>query len=1179
MSAYAGGPELKSIFKARRVSSMSIRCLRNLFRISFLLFICAPQVLLMAQQVTGTMLGTVTDVSSAAIAGAKVTVTDVGTAQAHSAVTNSAGQYRFDGLPIGTYRIEISAEGFGGFAETNVELLVNQERRIDAVLKVGSVAQSVEISAAALQVETTNTQLGVVITDKTMLNLPLNGRSFIDLLSTQAGVAPGTSSTNTAGGGETSRLVSGLQSAGNYSVNGQREASNAFLVNGADTSESSYEGTLLIPNLDSIAEFRLITNSFDAEFGRFSGSVMNAITKSGTNGFHGDVFEFLRNTDLDSRGYFDRSVPVLDRNQFGFAVGGPAIKDKLFWFTDYQGTRQHQGLSSSLLTLPTSSQRAGMFTPGSLTGNVVGTSWASVLSKELGKTVAAGESYNSIFPDGVIPQAAISPIATKILSTYVPLPNSGTQYVSPQPVGITDDDKIGERVDFINRKTGNWFAYYHHDSASILTPGTFSPGFGDLNTNTLAGAQAVVITNVLPIGPKMINEARITFTRGTYFSGVPTYKPVSLSDLGFVTGVNTLGIVAPNGPPGWGTYQPAIALNNFSVAGASERKLTDNTWHASETFSRLTGSHTLKFGGEFSYFQVNQRSIPGNGSFTFNGSETGVDVADLILGAPSQYIQSGQQGLDARSRYGAAFAQDSWRAKPNLTVNAGLRWEASMPWYDTQNRIQAIIPGEQSVEYPTAPRGLLFPGDPGVVRTLAPTRYNNFGPRLGIAWSSKGSDGFLGRLMGGPGKTSIRAATGIYYTAIQEQSVVEEAGDAPYGQYWVSSAPPTFAEPFLTRADGVSQGQRFPFIYPQPGSAAAKNYDFSIFEPITSSPGYKTNNKLSYAEHFNLSIQRQLDESTVLTVAYVGTEGHRLIGHYEANPGDVGLCLSLRGSGVLPGTPECGPNQENVTFTRPNGSQVLGTRPLGQAFSWNQYVADVANSNYNSLQVTVQRRSKSLALLGAYTYSKSIDDASSYNSSMNFSNFALSRAISAFDVAHNFVASYNYNLPFASISREPGWLVNGWSLNGITRVTTGFPVPIFMTGDLSLVGTGSSYGGNNGVDRPNYVGGLHVTRDVRNTPSHSLFNSSSFTPEALGTMGNSAPAFFHGPGQFQTDLGLQKSIDVREGMSFLIRGEFFNLFNHAQFQNPNGNFSSSTFNQVTSVLPGRIGQVSAKFIW
>jgi hypothetical protein len=1162
---------------------MTTHSLRNSLRMA-VVFCCAmivSQALLRAQQVTGTILGTVTDASAAAIANVTVTITDVGTKQLEHTVTNASGAYRFNGLPIGTYTVEASVAGFRDFAEEGVELFVNQERRVDMRMEIGSVQQKVEVSAATLQVETTSTQLGVVLQDKTMLDLPLNGRSFIDLLSTQAGVAPGTSASNVAGGGETSRAVSGFQSAGNYSVNGQREASNAFLVNGADTSEASYMGTLLIPNLDSIAEFRLITNSFDAEFGRFSGSIMNAITKSGTNSIHGDVFEFLRNTDLDSRGYFDRAVPVLDRNQFGFAVGGPALPNRLFWFTDYQGTRQRQGLSSTLVTLPSASQRAGVFTPGSLTGTVFGTAWASTLSQSLGvgHTVTAGESYNKVFPDGVIPKTAISTIATNILGAYIPLPNSGTQYISPQPVGNTDDDKIGERVDFINKATGNWFAYYHHDAANILTPGTFSPGYGNLNTTTKSGAQAIVIANVFPIGATLINEARITYTRGIYFSGVPTYSTTSLSSLGFVTGANTLGIVAPNGPAGWGTYQPAVSLNNFSIAGAGERKLTDNTWHASETLSKVWGVHTLKFGGEFSYFQVNQRSIPGNGSFTFNGSETGVDVADFLLGAPSQYIQSSMQELDARSRYGAAFAQDSWRVAPNITVNMGLRWEASMPWYDTQNRIQALVPGEQSVEYPGAPKGFLFPGDPGVPRTLAPTTYDNFGPRLGIAWAPKASGGILGKLVGSPGSTSIRAAVGLYYTAVQEQSVVEEAGDAPFGQYWVSSAPPTFAQPFLTRADGTSQGQRFPFVYPKPGSDAAKNYDFSIFEPITSSPGYQLTNKLPYAEHFNLSIQRQLNPNTVLTVAYVGTEGHRLIAHYEANPGNIPLCLSLMGSGVLAGTPQCGPNQENVTFTRPNGTQVLGTRPLGQAFSWNQYVADIANSNYNSLQVTAQRRVKGMNFLVAYTYSKSIDDASSYNGSINFANFALSRALSAFDSTNNFVASYNYALPFDKITAAPRRLVEGWTVNGITHAATGFPVPIYMTGDLSLVGTGSSYGGNNGVDRPNYIGGLVLTKNVRNTPNHSLFNASSFTPEALGTWGNSAPDFFHGPGQFQTDLGVQKSTAITETMSFQIRGEFFNIFNHAQFLNPTGNFSGSTFNRVTSAAPGRIGQVSAKFLW
>jgi Carboxypeptidase regulatory-like domain len=317
------------------------------------LVVCAFQAVLLAD-VTGTILGIARDSSSAALSNVKVTVSNVGTNFTRSTFTDPAGEYRLQALPVGTYTVEAELNGFQTFAAANIVLDVDQQRRVDIAMQVGNLQQRVEISAAAVQVETTNTQLGTVIDEKTILNLPLNGRSYIDLLSIQAGVAPESSAT------------------GLISVNGQREASNAFLVNGGDVSEGRSMGAGVIPNLDSVAEFRLITNTFDAEYGRFSGAVMNAITKSGTNGFHGSAFEFLRNSDMDARAFFDPAVTVLKRNQFGYAVGGPAIKNKVFWFTDYQGTRQRQGSSGSLSQLPSVAERSGVFSPSDLNGVVSG---------------------------------------------------------------------------------------------------------------------------------------------------------------------------------------------------------------------------------------------------------------------------------------------------------------------------------------------------------------------------------------------------------------------------------------------------------------------------------------------------------------------------------------------------------------------------------------------------------------------------------------------------------------------------------------------------------------------------------------------------------------------------------------------------------------------------------------
>ena len=1136
---------------------------------------------LLRADVTGSILGNARDSTGAVAVGVHVAAINIQTNLRQETVTDQAGEYRFLSLPIGTYRLEAELSGFQRSITDGIVLTVDEQRHVDIVLHVGNVQEKVEVVSNAIQVETTSTQLGTVIGDKQMLDLPLNGRSYIDLLSVQAGVAP--ESANTTG------LIS---------VNGQREAANSFLVNGGDVSEGRTFGTSVIPNLDAVAEFRLVTNSADAEYGRFSGAVMNAITKSGTNGFHGAGFEFLRNSDMDARGFFDASRALLKRNQFGYAMGGPAIKNKLFWFTDYQGTRQSQGAAGSLSQLPTAAQRSGVFSPSDLSGTVVGSYWASVLSQRLGYTVTNNEPYSSptcgstaqcVFPGGVIPAGAISPIAANLLNKYVPLPNAGgNNYLTPSVVTTSPDDRAAQRVDFINKKTGNWYGYYLFDESNSIAPGTYGAQFGNFGTIAPKRTQQAIMGNTKTLGPNAVNEFRVQFSRTASLSGQPTDPEVTLSSLGFVTGAGTLGIIN-SGPDSWQSMPPMSLSGALSFSfGRSGGNLGqyNNSYRVDDGFSRIYKTHTFKFGGNFGYYQVNERRVElPNGSYSFDGSETGEDVADFLLGAPASYTQSALQVLDSRTKYGAAYAQDSWRVTPNFTVNFGLRWEFSQPWYDTQNKIETIVPGVQSTVFPGAPLGWLVPGDPGlpgggaIPSTLAPTDYKLFAPRLGIAWSPNASGGILGKLFGGPGKTSIRAAAGIYYTAIQDAGLFNIVADAPYGQYWVSPNPVLLEQPFLQRADGSSQGQRFPFYLPVPGSAAIKNVDWSIFLPISSSPGYAVTNKLPYAEHYNFSIQRQLGGNTVMTLAYVGTEGHKLFAQYDSNPGNAALCLSLRGTGVKAGTTQCGPNLENTIFTLPNGSQVLGTRgPLGINFgSGNTYESTNANSDYNSFQATVERRAHNMTVLAAYTFSKSLDDASSFTT-MNFSNFHLSRALSSFDATHNFVISYTYALPFDRGRFLPKRLTQGWNISGITRFATGFPIALSESGDRSLTGVSS-------VDHPNYVGGLVITPDVRNSPNHQYFNTSPFTAEVLGTMGNADPRFFHGPGINNWDLGLQKNTRIRESLSLQFRAEFFNALDHAQFGNPSGSFTAKTFGDVTSVQTasrgsgGRIGQMSVKFLW
>ncbi len=1213
---------------------MSKRHLRVFLLISIVSIVLTSAVVLRAD-VTGSILGVVHDRSQAVVAGAKVVATNIQTNLKQETTSAGDGSYRILALPAGNYRLTVTASGFRTFTETDIEVKVNDQLHFDVTLDVGTVTEHVEISANAVQVQTENTQLGDVIDSKKMLALPLNGRSYLDLLGLQAGVAPGNSNQAI----QQDRPVSGNLNPGNLSVNGQRETANAFLVNGGDVSEGRNLGAGLVPNLDSVEEFRLITNSFDAEYGKFSGAVMNAITKSGTNGFHGDVFEFLRNDKFDAKNYFAPGKSELRRNQFGYTLGGPIWKNHLFFFSDYQGTRQVQGAETGLVTVPTPAQLSGHIDPAAFmttdsNGNPVPTTvdgayWAQVLTQRLGYTVSQNEPYSiagcttpadaqagvCVFPGGVIPQPAFAkPVAGYLPFIPAPtLPGDVRNYSNNSQKNTVNDDKYGERVDFNNRKTGNWSWYYHLDNSNLhnALPSSFPsvPGFP---TTTPSRAQAFVMSNTKTFGATAVNEARFSFFRTVLHLDNPAGSFADLPSLGFITGEGTLGIVPL---PGYKTYLPQITLKNISLNLGVPTLNTfqpNTTYMVSDVFSKTTGKHTWKFGGEFRYLQINERNYASpNGQFVFDGTVTGSDIADFLLGATSNiggngpYTQAALQLLDSRTRYGGAFAQDAWKVKPNLTLNLGLRWEVSMPFYDTQGKIQTFVPGQQSTVFPLSPTGLVFPGDKGIPKTLAPTDYNNFAPRLGLAYSPGFSDGALGKIFGGPGKTSIRAAYGIYYTSIEDLNLFYEVADAPFGLYWTAPVSVMFDEPFRIRANGQSLGQRFPFTAPIPGAPSNATLDFSVYEPMNYFPGYNKHNVLPYGEHFNLSIQRELSKSTVLTLAYVGTAGHHLITQNEANPGDPALCMQLNSEGALDtttGAVGCGPGNENDVFQRPDSSFVYSTRLRSSTFpypiqgsnfcpgsalqvcfgSGNTNTLTTANSIYHAGQITVERRANDVTFLAAYTFSKAIDDSSAFGDLVNFFNPKLSRGLASTDVTHNFVASYVWAIPFDRLfPAGPKRLTQGWQMQGITRFATGFPIQMNESDDdISLTGSSAT-------DMPNRVGPVKIVNPRKanpNCPSDNgtgcYFLPSAFAPNTtLGTFGTANRRFFHGPGFNNTDFGFLKRTVIREQMAFDLRIEFFNIFNHAQFTNPTGNINDSNFGIVTNARDPRIGQISAKFFW
>ena len=1151
----------------------------------------------------GSISGTVADPTGAVVAGAKLSLVNTAQQTVWRAVTDKQGLYSFPDLPVGHYDLTVTADGFTTQKKTGISVDTDAAIRLDIALSVGGHSDTVTVTSdTGAQVETTATHLGEVVSGTQMTSLPLNGRSYTDLLAIQPGVAPISTllPSSVIMAGVTGSLdPSGDLNPGNLSITGQRESSNGFLVNGIDVQEHMNGGTSIIPNLDSIDEFRVLTNNFDPEYGNYNGGMVTVVSKSGTNEFHGEVFEFLRNTDLDARGYFDPTRSAFRQNQFGGTAGGPVKKDKVFYFADYQGTRTTQGISTGNITVPTLAQRGGAFSD--LTGCVSGPYIAGILSQELGTTVEANDPYSTasptgsgqcnagrpaVFGTGNIPQAAWSAPAKNLLQ-YIPNPNTGpAQFATSAYDQTVRDDKGAVRID-ANTRLGQLFGYYFIDDYNLDNPypgsvaGASIPGFDAL---TIGRAQLYSFGDTKVFGSNTVNEFHLGYLRNANIVGQPKGGlGVSMASQGFASGDNGGSGIYVQAPQFEGVEN--ITFPTF-VMGVPITNLTqvNNTIYLSDGLSRVIHAHTLKFGGQFHADQINNHpNATFNGTFNIDGTETGSAFADFLIGVPSNFTQSSGQPFYLRNRYLGLYAQDSWRARSDLTINAGLRWDVIMPFWEKYNQLQTYIAGAQSTLYPGAPPGLVVAGDPGVPRTIAPTQYHNFAPRLGMAWTPRPEGSFLKGILGSAGQSSIRASYGIFYTQFPGLAAGIMYAVPPFGYNYLSPAPPLFATPFVTAATGVNNGQRFPFKFP-PHNVSRSNPDNSIdwtnFLPLSADPFFDHNNRVAYISNYMLSVQRQITRDTVLTVSYVGNQGHHILAVVSANPGNPALCLSL---------PGCGPFGEDSNYTNAGGQTVFGTR-TGQntgtqisssSENYGENTADrsVANSNYNALEATLRYQHNRSQFLLSYAYAKSIDQGSNLGEQLNPIDPRQSRTISAWDQRQSFEASYTWAMPLAAVSHKSNRLTNDWSLSGTTRFATGFPVTLFDNSDNSLLGTLGNGVNNYLLDTPHYVSGpLQINRNGRN--GKPAFNTALFSEEQLGQLGNAKRRMFYGPGIENFDMTLQKEIRFTEARSLSLRFEAFNVFNHAQFYGPasvDGQIEDSAFGQIESAQAPRLVQIAAKF--
>ena len=1189
------------------------------------LLVFAPALLL--GKVTGNISGTVTDAQGAVVPDAAVVAHNTETGVDQKLKTDSVGFYNFAALPAGTYDVSVQKTGFKAFVEKGVNISVDTAQRIDAVLEVGTMTQEISVNAAAAQVDTETQQTGEVVSGKEMEDLPLNGRAYTDLLALQPGVVPfnlsqyGTLSPQNS-------LNNGV-----LVMSGQRGEQNAFMVNGANTVEGNGGGTTVIPNLDSIAEFRIILSNAGAEYGNYSGGQVNVRTKGGTNQFHGSGFEFLRNSDFDTRDYYTRVADqprgVLHQNQFGGTTGGPILKNRVFFFADYQGTRQVVGVTTGRQLVPSLADRGGNFTDqaaviaanaanNSNVNLVSSTYFAGVLAGRLGYPVNQGEQYFSptcttsaqcVFPGYQIPTSAWdSPSANEL--KLIPPPNSGPYYLSSAAAATQKDDKLGIRID-ANTKFGLISGYYHYDPWVNQEPyGPFAastfPGFP---IQVVGKAQLFTFGVSTNFGGSAVNQFTASYMRNHNDNGKagttgPTLQSVGFQPPGAQGGIYQLeGSAAQNWP--W------IGFDHYGTGQYVIERVQDaETYQLQDDFTKVKGTHTIKFGGNYhwDHIPIAQVNNGGNSFFTFSGSstETGFDLANMLIGAPDYFAQGAPAALNLRNFYIGIYGEDSWRIRPNLTLNYGVRWETTPFWGDRLNRNPDITLGCQSTVFPTAPVGYCFPGDPGIPRYFVNPRWDNFGPRLGLAYSPNFTEGFLHKIFGDAGKSSIRAGYGTFYTNIEGANTFNFAA-APYSLYYPSNFPPLFSAPFINRNTGSNFANPFPLPVHKAGDT---NINWANYLPFSGRQPYP-NDPSPYAEHLNLSVERQLTPNTLLTVAYVAEFGHHLVLNTNKNGANPAQCYQLsavagsalaisRGiTGVAPGTSPCGPGNETGIFTPAAGGQAVVRHPFDQiyqgsvAFSGLGAQIMAGNSAYNSAQFTLRRTTGRANYLFSYVFSKSLDNGSGFGDQIIAGlNPNIYRSLSQFDLTHIFSASYTYELPFDKLFHRDSRLTRGWKVAGITSFTTGPPVSIYQTNDASLRGNGRNSPQQSYTDEPNWVGGgaIYINKNPRlqyvnsnNVLVNPYFNPALFSAEPFGGQGNANRRFFHGPGVNNWNLAVMKDVKIRESFRLEFRGEYFNAFNHAQFYgngNVDGNFNDgpSSFGGVNGAgNSSRIGQIGGKF--
>jgi hypothetical protein len=1068
-----------------------------------------------AQEITGTITGTVTDQSGAAIPGLTVTVRNMGTNATQTVVTDENGVYAAALLPAGRYEVSLELAGFKRFVRSDIELSVNDRLGVNIVLQPGDVSEVVTVTAATPLVKTESSDVSTLISAKQVEQTPLNGRNIMTLVAMQPGVSSTLPST----------LSVGLGNLTNVFVNGNRASQNNWMVDGADNNDAGSNLALInYVNVDTVREVNILRSNYNAEFGRNAGGQVNVITKSGTNDVHGSGFYFVRNDALDASPFFGtldldrdgkRDANPLDYHNFGGTVGGPLMRDKLFFFfgEEFRQIETMRGTGLNITRTPTAAQRNGDFS---------------------GLPTIIDPLTGQPFPGNIIPANRIDPVA-RALAERFPQPNGdfgGGRNFSAETLSQRDFRQEFIRVDFRHSDAHNFYARFINDSIPTEEPfgevfGTNRaafPGIAATETNNPGRSFVGNWTWVLSSG--MLNEVAYNYSRGAIVSEVVGNA---------VRAGNAPKVFT--GAPG-DAFMPSLVFNTGGYGTIDFFGPYDNTYgshRVKDTFTWLRGSHALKFGTLLSWEFKNENNGAGtNGAFTFPGSSsaaftsTGDSFADFLLGRALSYTETNID-ITSHLRYQMYefFAQDDWTVTPNLTLNLGLRYSLIMQPTDTENVLTNFDPNafdpSRAYQIDAANNRVPGTGDPlnGILIAgvnspygdrITQTDKTNFGPRAGFAWDVTGD-----------GMTAVRGGYGLYYDRTLVGIALQNAFINP---------------PFAFTAAFNAAGQAVPTLS-NPGGGAQRNNEVLVPQLFAMSPDFKT----PRVHQYSIGVQRQLPWNFVGDIAYVGAQGRNLLRTIDLNRTNAGATAPTNAARPFRG-------YGNITFRSTD-----------------------ATSSYNSLQTSLSRRFTDGLLLSVnYTLSKAVSDSSSDRNAADFpqyqGNLEAERAVTAYDRTHIFGAHYVWELPFFS-NRDNRLLYNtlgGWQISGSTKIATGIPLTV-----TTQVNTANSFGAGATL-RPDLVG------DPEDAPGtvEEFFNTAAFRQPPANQFGNAPRSVIRLPYQNTTDLGLFKNFEVGGRVGLQFRAEMFNVFNRTNFTNANTTMGNPAFGRLTQSAEPRLIQLGVR---